>query len=135
MTITHLASVLVITIALLDASACSTSKSKTVYPIGVYTTALVQAINYAGALKNAGSLPGFKMDDHADVKLDAGYKSDNPSEPTFSFPIEAAITAVRDVEKESVYHYVVRKEDFEAPWKLVRAWKTAQDGSILVADL
>lgn len=131
----HVACILVTTTALLSVSACSTTELRTAYPFSVYSSALVEAVKYAGALKNAGGLPGFKKDDHADVKMSAGYKSDNLSEPTFSFPIEVEITAVKDAEKESVYHYVFREEAFEASWKLVRAWKTDHNGTMLVADL
>jgi hypothetical protein len=135
MTIKQLASALAITTVLLSASACNTAKSKTVYPIAMYTTEFVQALNYAVALKKAGGLPGFKTDDQADVVFNSGYKSDNLSEPIFTFPIEATFAAVKEVEKESVYHYVMRKENFEASWKLVKAWKAAQDGTIIIADL
>lgn len=135
MTIMHLVKALVITTALLNISACSTPKSKPVYPIGVYATEIMQAVNYATTLKKAGKLPGFKPDDHADVKLNAGYKSDDLSQPTFTFPIEVNITAVKDDEKESIYHYLFGKEDLDTPWKLVRAWKTTQNGAILNGDL
>lgn len=135
MTIKQLVNALVITTALLNVSACSAPKSKPAYPIGLWTNEMIQALNQSGTLKKAGKLPGFKADDHAEVKLSAGYKGDDISQPTFTFPIETTITAVKDDEKEFIYHYVFAKDALEASWRLVKAWKTSKDGAVLIADL
>lgn len=102
---------------------------------GVFSDSVVEAGLYLMKLSKSGNLPGFQKDDQATAKISHGFNSDDPVRPTFNFPISVEAEVVKDTEKEFVYRYALTKHSFHEPWVVVRAWKTDDNGKVVVDNL
>jgi hypothetical protein len=119
--------------AVLPLSGCGSTEPKPSYGVGIFADALMQATKYIGSLKDAGGLPGIGKDEHGEFSIHGGYQS--VGEPTFVFPVQLEIAAVKETEKDFIYHYLLIKDSREESWKLTKGWKTDQHGFVVIADL
>jgi hypothetical protein len=78
------------------------------------------AVTFLKNLKKRGQLPGWSKDEHG--------------KPRGADQAAGVNETVVEVEKEgesSLYHYQVMRAAEDAPWKLVKAWRTDAEGRVL----
>ena len=75
------------------------------------------AVTFLKNLKDTGRLPGWSKDDHGLPK-------------TVSLDAEGNRVEVRAAKngESTVYHYEVKRASAEAPWQLIKAWRTDAEG-------
>jgi hypothetical protein len=78
------------------------------------------ALTYLKHLKNQGRLPGWSREEQGAPKDLKKTVADN------TVTVEATKSS-----ESSVYHYQLTRASAEAPWKLVKAWRTNARGRML----
>lgn len=126
----------IVTVCVLVASALAgcvgTSIPPNVDPSSNDTTLnMLEAAAFVGVLKCSGSIPGVSTNDHG--RLETVTMCD----PTAAavYPFEMTLRATLDAEPKVQYWYLVRKEQRDTDWAMVRSWKTDLDGHMLESDM
>jgi Aspartyl protease len=80
------------------------------------------ALKFLQKLKDKGALPGWsKNDDGQDGRIDFH----------FNYPCTVTIDNAHKTGHRSLYHYTVTRDYKTGQWKLIKAWRTGQNGKVL----
>jgi hypothetical protein len=92
---------------------------KVVSPGPLWDRELLAALEFMKDLKKAGQVPGWSKNDKGVLSSER-----HPSQGTFGF-------AARKEADPTVCHYTVVRKSKDGPWRLLKGWRTDENGKTI----